>query len=163
MTFIPLPWRSWLLVLLLACPLWTVAGDVHYNQIDIKRDGRDKLVFSMSLNVTHLLHQVLAPQTPLIDFLKLPVIALYYLLAWLSPWSMWVVPLAGALHCMGVVDFTWPLKRLSGKTLKKLFQATGVIKKEQYSWWHKGLLWILNDALHPSTDERIDAILSKME
>jgi hypothetical protein len=64
------PCRSWLLVFLLACPLWALAGDVHYNQMDIKRDGRDKLVFSMSLNLTHLMHQVLAPQTPLVDFLK---------------------------------------------------------------------------------------------
>ena len=70
MRFIPPSFRSGLLVLWLACPLWVVAGDVHYNQMDIKRDGRDKLVFTMSLNLTHLLHQVLAPQTPLVDFLK---------------------------------------------------------------------------------------------
>ena len=70
MRFIPHAFRSWLVVLWLACPLWAVAGDVHYNQMDIKRDGRDKLVLTMSLNLTHLLHQVLAPQTPLVDFLK---------------------------------------------------------------------------------------------
>lgn len=71
MTFTPFSFRPWLMVLALACPLWTFAGDVHYNQMDIQRDGRDKLVFSMSLNLTLLLHQVLAPQTPLADFLKL--------------------------------------------------------------------------------------------
>ena len=71
MTFTPFSFRPWLMVLALACPLWALAGDVHYNQMDIQRDGRDKLVFSMSLNVTLLLHQVLAPQTPLADFLKL--------------------------------------------------------------------------------------------
>ena len=70
MIFVPIYLRSWLVVLLLACPLWALAGDVHYNQMDVQRDGRDKLVFSMSLNLTHLLHQVLAPQIPLADFLK---------------------------------------------------------------------------------------------
>lgn len=70
MMFMPMSFRPWLMVWALACPLWTFAGDVHYNQMDIQRDGRDKLVFSMSLNLTHLLHQVLAPQTPLADFLK---------------------------------------------------------------------------------------------
>jgi hypothetical protein len=70
MTFTPFSFRPWLALLALACPLWALAGDVHYNQMDIQRDGRDKLVFSMSLNLTHLLHQVLAPHTPLADFLK---------------------------------------------------------------------------------------------
>ena len=70
MRFIPPSLRSWLVVLWLACPLWAGAGDVHYNQMDIKRDGRDKLVFAMSLNLTQVLHQVLAPQTRLVDFLK---------------------------------------------------------------------------------------------
>ena len=70
MTTIPLSWRPWLVVLMLVCPLRALAGDVHYNQMNIQRDGRDKLVFSMSLNLTHLLHQVLTPQTPLADFLK---------------------------------------------------------------------------------------------
>ena len=69
MKFIPPSLRSWLVVLWLVCPLWVVAGDVHFNQMDIKRDGRDKLVFSMSLNLTQVLHQVLAPQTRLVDFL----------------------------------------------------------------------------------------------
>lgn len=70
MTFTPFSFRPWLALLALACPLWALAGDVHDNQMDIQRDGRDKLVFSMSLNLTHLLHQVLAPHTPLADFLK---------------------------------------------------------------------------------------------
>ena len=70
MTFTPFFFHPWLALLALACPLWALAGDVHYNQMDIQRDGRDKLVFSMSLNLTHLLHQVLAPQTPLADFLR---------------------------------------------------------------------------------------------
>jgi hypothetical protein len=55
---------------MLVCPLRALAGDVHYNQMDIQRDGRDRLVFSMSLNLTQLLHQVLTPQTPVADFLK---------------------------------------------------------------------------------------------
>jgi hypothetical protein len=71
MTTISIFWRPWLVVLMLVCPLRALAGDEHYTQMDIQRDGRDKLVFSMSLNLTHLLHQVLAPQTPLADFLKL--------------------------------------------------------------------------------------------
>jgi hypothetical protein len=71
MKFTPPSFRAWLLVVWLACPLLAVAGDVHYNQMDIQRDGRDKLVLSMSLNLTLVLHQVLAPQTPLVDFLKL--------------------------------------------------------------------------------------------
>jgi hypothetical protein len=70
MRFTPPSFRVWLVVLWLICPLLAVAGDVHYNQMDIKRDGREKLVLSMSLNLSQVLHQVLAPQTPLVDFLK---------------------------------------------------------------------------------------------
>ena len=141
----------------------TVLANVFWPVFFADRRKMEMSADAHALTICHPIALVSVLSPALIDFFKLPVMALYYLLAWLSPWSMWVVPLAGALHCMGVVDFTWPLKRLSGKTLKTLFRATGVIKKEQYSWWQKGLLWILDDASHPSTDERIDAILSKME
>lgn len=70
MTFTARPCRSWLLVLLLACPSWALAADVHYNQMHIQREGANKFAFSLSLNLTHLLHQVLAPQLSLPDFLK---------------------------------------------------------------------------------------------
>jgi hypothetical protein len=70
MTFIAQYCRAWLFGLLLACPSWVLAGDVHYNQMDIKREGGNRFVFSLSLNLTHVLHQVLAPQSSLADFLK---------------------------------------------------------------------------------------------
>jgi hypothetical protein len=70
MTFIAQYCRAWLFGLLLACPSWALAGDVHYNQMDIKREGGNRFVFSLSLNLTHVLHQVLAPQSSLADFLK---------------------------------------------------------------------------------------------
>jgi len=62
--------RSGLMALLLGFPSWVLAGDVHHNQMDIKREGGNRFVFSLSLNLTLVLHQVLAPQTPLADFLK---------------------------------------------------------------------------------------------
>ena len=62
--------RAWLVALLLSCWGWALAGDVHYNQMDIKSEGGNRFVFSLSLNLTLVLHQVLAPQTPLADFLK---------------------------------------------------------------------------------------------
>ena len=64
------PMRAWLVALLLSCWGWAFAGDVHYNQMDIKREGGNRFVFSLSLNLTHVLHQVLAPQSSLADFLK---------------------------------------------------------------------------------------------
>ena len=70
MTFTLRSMRAWLVAVLLACPLCVLAGDVHYNQMDIKREGGNRFVFSLSLNLTLVLHQVLAPQTPLADFLK---------------------------------------------------------------------------------------------
>ena len=70
MKFTPSPFQLFWVALLLTCQSWASAGDVHFNQIDIKRDGGSKLVFSMSLNLTQVLHQVLAPQTPLVNFLK---------------------------------------------------------------------------------------------
>ena len=65
------PMRAWLVALLLSCWGWTFAGDVHYNQMDIKREGGNRFVFSLSLNLTQVLHQVLAPQSSLADFLKI--------------------------------------------------------------------------------------------
>jgi len=70
MTFTLRSMRAWLVAVLLACPLCVLADDVHYNQMDIKREGGNRFVFSLSLNLTLVLHQVLAPQTPLADFLK---------------------------------------------------------------------------------------------
>ena len=64
------PMRAWLVALLLSCWGWAFAGDVHYNQMDIKREGGNRFVFSLSLNLTQVLHQVLAPQSSLADFLK---------------------------------------------------------------------------------------------
>ena len=64
------PCRSWLLAFLLACPSWALAADVHYNQMHIQREGANKFAFSLSLNLTQVLHQVLAPQLSLADFLK---------------------------------------------------------------------------------------------
>jgi hypothetical protein len=64
------PLRSWLLALVLACPSWAQAADVHYNQMHIQREGLQKFAFSLSLNLTQVLHQVLAPQSSLADFLK---------------------------------------------------------------------------------------------
>ena len=116
-----------------------------------------------ALTVCHPVALVSVLHPTLIDTLKIPAMVLYYTLAWFCPCSVLVVPLAGALHYIGMVDFTWPLKRLSGKSLRKLFLATGMMKKVKHNWWQRGLLWILNDASHPTTDERIDAILSRME
>ena len=64
------PCRSWLLALLLACPSWALAADVHYNQMHIQREGGNRFVVALSLNLTQVLHQVLAPQSSLADFLK---------------------------------------------------------------------------------------------
>jgi len=61
---------SGLLTLLLGLPSWALAGDVHHNQMDIQRGGENRLDFSLSLNLTQVLHQVLAPQVPLLDFLQ---------------------------------------------------------------------------------------------
>ena len=47
-----------------------MAADVHYNQMQIQREGGNKFAFSLSLNLTQVLHQVLAPQSLLADFLK---------------------------------------------------------------------------------------------
>ena len=71
MTFTIRALKAWLFAGLMAGPLCVLAGDVHYNQMGIKREAGNQFVFSLSLNLTHVLHQVLAPQTPLADFLKL--------------------------------------------------------------------------------------------
>ena len=62
--------RAQLATLLVACSPWVLAGDVHFNQMHIQREGGNTFVFSLSLNLTQVLHQVLAPQTPLRDFLQ---------------------------------------------------------------------------------------------
>lgn len=70
MTFTARPFRSWLLAVLLACPSWALSADVHYNQMHIQREGGNRFVVALSLNLTQVLHQVLAPQSSLADFLK---------------------------------------------------------------------------------------------
>jgi hypothetical protein len=70
MKFTPSPFQLFWVVLLLTCQSWASAGDVHFNQMHIQREGGNRFVFSLSLNLTHVLHQVLAPQTPLVNFLK---------------------------------------------------------------------------------------------
>jgi hypothetical protein len=70
MKFTPSTFQLFWVALLLTCQSWASAGDVHYNQLDIKHESGNRFVFSLSLNLTHVLHQVLAPQTPLANFLK---------------------------------------------------------------------------------------------
>jgi hypothetical protein len=45
--------------------------DLLEREMGIKREAGNQFVFSLSLNLTHVLHQVLAPQTPLVEFLKI--------------------------------------------------------------------------------------------
>ena len=71
MTFTIRALKAWLFAGLMVGPLCALAGDVHYNQMGIKREAGNQFVFSLSLNLTHVLHQVLAPQTPLVEFLKI--------------------------------------------------------------------------------------------
>ena len=70
MTFTIRALKAWLFAGLMAGPLCVLAGDVHYNQMGIQREGGNRFVFSLSLNLTQVLHQVLAPQSSLADFLK---------------------------------------------------------------------------------------------
>ena len=70
MKFTPSPFQLFWVALLLTCQSWASAGDVHFNQMHIQREGGNRFVFSLSLNLTHVLHQVLAPQSSLADFLK---------------------------------------------------------------------------------------------
>ena len=49
--------------------LQTWAGEVHFNQVEVKRENKEKLIFVFSLNLPQALHQLLAPQLPFADFL----------------------------------------------------------------------------------------------
>lgn len=49
--------------------LQTWAGELHFNQVEVKRETKEKLIFVFSLNLTQALHQLLAPQLPFADFL----------------------------------------------------------------------------------------------
>ena len=49
--------------------LQTWAGELHFNQIEVKRETKEKLIFVFSLNLTQALHQLLAPQLPFAEFL----------------------------------------------------------------------------------------------
>ena len=49
--------------------LQTWAGELHFNQVEVKRENKEKLIFVFSLNLTQALHQLLAPQLPFAEFL----------------------------------------------------------------------------------------------
>lgn len=49
--------------------LQTWAGELHFNQVEVKRETKEKLIFVFSLNLTQALHQLLAPQLPFAEFL----------------------------------------------------------------------------------------------
>ena len=49
--------------------LQTWAGEVHFNQVEVKRENKEKLIFVFSLNLPQALHQLLAPQLPFAEFL----------------------------------------------------------------------------------------------
>ena len=49
--------------------LQTWAGELHFNQVEVKRENKEKLIFVFSLNLPQALHQLLAPQLPFADFL----------------------------------------------------------------------------------------------
>ena len=52
-----------------AANLQTLAGEVHFNQVEVKRENKEKLIFVFSLNLTQALHQLFAPQLPFAEFL----------------------------------------------------------------------------------------------
>ena len=49
--------------------LQTWAGELHFNQVEVKRENKEKIIFVFSLNLPQALHQLLAPQLPFADFL----------------------------------------------------------------------------------------------
>ena len=49
--------------------LQTWAGELHFNQVEVKRENKEKLIFVFSLNLPQALHQLLAPQLPFAEFL----------------------------------------------------------------------------------------------
>ena len=78
------------------------------------------------------------------------------------------VPASLLIFCVGWsgwIDFSRPLQLMNGSQLRRCFQATGLLKKQDKprSWLNTALDWLLNDSTHPGTDERIEAILSRME
>lgn len=52
-----------------ACSLQTWAGEVHFNQVEVRRENKEKIIFVFSLNLPQALHQLLAPQSPFGEFL----------------------------------------------------------------------------------------------
>ena len=52
-----------------ACSLQTWAGEVHFNQVEVRRENKEKIIFVFSLNLPQALHQLLAPQSPFAEFL----------------------------------------------------------------------------------------------
>ena len=58
----------WLLLALASSQAF--AGEVHVNQLDIKREDKEKFVLVFNLNLPQVLHQLLAPQASFPEFLK---------------------------------------------------------------------------------------------
>ena len=59
-----------LCLLLALTSLQAFAGDVHVNQLEIKREGKEKFVLVFNLNLPQVMHQLLAPQASFSEFLK---------------------------------------------------------------------------------------------
>ena len=59
-----------LCLLLALSSLQALAGEVHVNQLEIKREGKEKFVLVFNLNLPQVLHQLLAPQASFPEFLK---------------------------------------------------------------------------------------------
>ena len=104
--------------------LQTWAGEVHFNQVEVKRENKEKLIFVFSLNLPQALHQLLAPQLPFAEFLTkyadLPELefqnALKSATSQLSGSSFFVVS-SGAK----VIFKNWQLP--SNNALRELFKA----------------------------------------
>ena len=111
---------------------------------------------------------------PLISVLRPELIDIFTMSAQLF-YNMFVVilsyvhvPTSLLMFCVGwsgCLDFSWPLQLLNGSQLRRCFQATGLLKKNDkpLHWFNKALNWILNESTHPAIDERIEAILSRMD
>ena len=63
--------KTCLVCLFLGSPsLQTWAGEVHFNQVEVKRENKEKIIFVFSLNFPQALHQLWAPQLPFAEFLS---------------------------------------------------------------------------------------------
>ncbi len=66
----PLIALTWCLVLLALGLGPAVAGDLHTNKVELRKESRTTLQFEFQINPAPWLHQLLAPQTPLATFIK---------------------------------------------------------------------------------------------